>query len=224
MAIPIERRARFSLDSFALIASLVDDPVTISVHAESPHRTMAELVAACRARPDQLTYGTAGVGAVGHVAFLTLARVTGISAVHVPFQGASQVAPALLGKQIDVATTTFAETKQFMNGDAPWRVLGVMSPQRLSALPNLPTMRELGIPAEMGSIRGLGAPRLTPPEVLTEISTAVDRMARDPDYQATLEQASLPARYLPSERYVAMLATMNAGLEALWQSNPWRQQ
>jgi tripartite-type tricarboxylate transporter receptor subunit TctC len=224
MAIPIERRARFTLDSFALIAALVDDPVTISVHKDSPYRTMADLVAAMRAKPGHLTYGTAGIAAVGHIAFLTLARATGVSAVHVPFQGAAQVAPALLGKQIDIATTTVAETIQFMGGGSAWRVLGVMSPQRLDVLPDLPTMRELGIPAEMGSIRGLGAPRATPAALLAEISAAVDRAARDPEYQAALRQASLPARYLPSQGYASLLATMNSELQALWQTNPWRQQ
>jgi tripartite-type tricarboxylate transporter receptor subunit TctC len=223
MAIPIERRARFTMDSFAFIAALVDDPVTISVHAQSPHRTMQDLLAAMRARPGQMTYGTAGIGAVGHIAFLTLARATGISAEHVPFQGASNVATALLGRQIDVATTTVAESTQFMTGGSAWRVLGVMSPRRLEALPELPTMREMGIAAEMGSIRGLGAPRGTPPAVIAEVSAAVDRMVRDPEYQAALRQSSLPARYLPTEGYVALLGAMDRDLQALWQTNPWRQ-
>ena len=224
MAIPIERRARFTMESFAYIAALVDDPVTISVHATSPYRTMQELVAALRARPGQMTYGTAGIGAVGHIGFMMLARATGVTAEHVPFQGAANVATALLGRQIDVATTTVAEARQFMSGGAEWRTLGVMSPQRIEALPDLPTMREMGIAAEMGSIRGLGAPRATPREVLDTIAGAVDRMAKDEEYQAALRQASLPARYLPAEGYTGLLAAMNRDLQSLWQTHPWRQQ
>jgi tripartite-type tricarboxylate transporter receptor subunit TctC len=224
MAIPIERRSRFTMDSFAFIAALVDDPVTISVHGTSSHRSMADLLGAMRARPGQMTYGTAGIGAVGHIAFLTLARATGVTAEHVPFQGAANVATALLGRQIDMATTTIAESRQFMSGGSDWRVLGVMSPQRIEGLPELPTLRELGIAAEMGSIRGLGAPRGTPAAVVSAISGAVDRMARDPEYQAALRQASLPARYLPSEGYAALLAAMDRDLQSLWQTHPWRQQ
>jgi len=222
MAIPIERRARFTLDSFALIAAMVDDPVTISVQADSPYRSLPDLLAALRARPGRLTYGTAGIGAVGHIAMLTLGRAAGVTAEHVPFQGASNVATALLGRQIDIATTTFAEARPFAGGPG-WRVLAVMSPQRLPALPELPTMRELGIPAEMGSIRGLGAPRGTPPDTLAAIAEAVDRMAQDPDYKAALQQASLPERYLPAAGYAALLAGMNRDLQALWQTHPWRQ-
>jgi tripartite-type tricarboxylate transporter receptor subunit TctC len=224
MAIPIERRARFTMDSFAFIAALVDDPVTISVHSSSPHRSMADLVTGMRARPGQMTYGTAGIGAVGHIAFLTLARAINVTAEHVPFQGAANVATALLGRQIDMATTTVAESRQFMSGGSDWRVLGVMSPQRIEALPDLPTMREMGIAAEMGSIRGLGAPRGTPPAVVAEIAAAVDRMAKDAEYQGALRQASLPARYLPTEGYTALLAAMNRDLQSLWQTHPWRQQ
>jgi tripartite-type tricarboxylate transporter receptor subunit TctC len=224
MAIPIERRSRFTMESFAFVAALVDDPVTISVHSSSPHRTMADLLAAMRARPGQMTYGTAGIGAVDHIAFLTLARATGITAEHVPFQGAANVATALLGRQIDLATTTVAESRQFMSGGADWRVLGVMSPQRIEALPELPTMREMGIAAEMGSIRGLGAPRGTPAEVVAAIAGAVERTAKDPEYQAALRQASLPARYLPTQGYTALLASMDRDLKSLWQTHPWRQQ
>jgi tripartite-type tricarboxylate transporter receptor subunit TctC len=185
---------------------------------------MADLLAAMRARPGQMTYGTAGIGAVGHIAFLTLARATGVSAEHVPFQGASNVATALLGRQIDLATTTVAESRQFISGGSDWRVLGVMSPQRVEGLPDLPTMHEMGIAAEMGSIRGLGAPRGTPPALVSEIAAAVDRMAKDPEYEAALRQASLPARYLPSQGYTALLAAMDEGLKSLWQTHPWRQQ
>jgi tripartite-type tricarboxylate transporter receptor subunit TctC len=224
MAIPIERRARFTLDSFSLLACLVDDPVTISVHADSPYRNMQDLLAALRARPDQMTYGTAGVAAVGHIGFMTLARATGVSAIHVPFQGAAQVAPALLGKQIDIATTTFAESKQFMSGGAPWRVLAVMSPSRVEAMQDLPTMGESGINAEMGSIRGLGAPASTPAPIVAEISAAIGRIAQDSDYRAALSQASLPERFLPTDGYKALLQSMNRDLEELWKSNPWRQQ
>jgi tripartite-type tricarboxylate transporter receptor subunit TctC len=222
MAIPIERRSRFTMESFAFIAALVDDPVTISVHAQSPYRTMAGLVAAMRAQPGRMTYGTAGIGAVGHIAFLTLARALGVSAEHVPFQGAANVATAVLGRQVEIATTTFAESRRFVAaGD--WRGLGVMSPRRLAAMPDLPTMREQGIAAEMGSIRGLGAPRATPPAVLAAIAEAVAKVVQDPEYLAALDAASLPPRYLAQAGYLELLANMDRDLKALWQTNPWRQ-
>jgi tripartite-type tricarboxylate transporter receptor subunit TctC len=74
LTIPIERSTpRFTLDSFALIANLADDPVTLSVHASSPIMSVAELIATAKEKPGQLTYGTAGIGAVGHIAMMSLA-------------------------------------------------------------------------------------------------------------------------------------------------------
>ena len=66
--------------------------------------------------------GSARGGSVGHIAFLTLARAINVTAEHVPFQGAANVATALLGRQIDMATTTVAESRQFMSGGSDWRV------------------------------------------------------------------------------------------------------
>ena len=146
----------------------------------------------------------------------------GVTAEHVPFQGAANVATAVLGRQVEIATTTFAESRRFVVG-GEWRGLGVMSPQRLAAMPGLPTMREQGIAAEMGSIRGLGAPRATPAPILAAIAEAVGKMVQDPEYAAALEQASLPARYLPQAGYVELVANMDRDLKALWQTNPWRQ-
>ncbi|MBR0667582.1 tripartite tricarboxylate transporter substrate binding protein [Roseomonas hellenica] len=223
LTLPIERASpRFRLDSFALIANIADDPVTLSVHASSPIRTIEDLVAAARARPGHLTYGTAGIGAVGHIAMMSLTRATGIAAEHIPFQGASGVASALLGRQIDIATTTFAESLGFARGQSDWRILGVMSPRRLTAMPDLPTLAEAGIQVEVGSQRGLGAPRATPPEVIAAIEAAVDKMVADPDFAVAMAASSLPMRVMKANAYTAHLTNLEADLRSLWATHPWR--
>jgi hypothetical protein len=84
-------------------------------------------------------------------------------------------------------------------------------------------MREQGVAAEMGSIRGLGAPRATPPATLAAIAEAVAKMVQDAEYLAALDAASLPPRYLAQAGYMDLLASMDRDLKALWQANPWRQ-
>ncbi len=223
LTIPIERPTpRFQLDSFALIANLADDPVTLSVHSASPIRTIADFIVAAKAKPGELTYGTAGIGAVGHIAMMSLARAAAIRAEHIPFQGASAVATALLGRQIDIATTTFAESASFVSGKAGWRILGVMSPTRLSAMPELPTFVESGVLVEVGSQRGLAAPRGTPPDVMAAISGAVDKMVEDPDFKATMATSSLPLRVMKADAYAMHLKELEADLRGLWGTHPWR--
>jgi tripartite-type tricarboxylate transporter receptor subunit TctC len=223
LAIPIERaQPRFTLSSFSLIANLADDPVTISVRSSSPIRSIRDFVTAAKNRNGELTYGTAGIGAVGHIAMLSLARAAGINAEHIPFQGASGVATALLGGQIDVATTTFAESVAFAKGKADWRILGVMAPERLADMPELPTFKEAGVQVEVGSQRGLGAPAGISPEVAAALSAGIDKMVADPDFAAVMATSSLPIRVMTSAVYAEHLRKLEGDLRTLWATHPWK--
>jgi tripartite-type tricarboxylate transporter receptor subunit TctC len=221
LTIPIERQARFRLDSFTLLANIVDDPGTLSVHASSPIRSVQDLVATMKREPGRVTYGTAGVGSAGHIAMLLTGRIAGVEGTHVPFGGSSQVANALLGRQIDVATANFGEAIGFAQGGGQWRILGVMAPRRLEAAPELPTFAEAGIPVQTGSLRGLGAPRGTPPETVAEILRALDAVMADPEYRAAMTQATQAIRYVKGAEYEALLRGMETELRALWAATPW---
>ena len=101
LTIPIERTAQFKLDDFVGIGNLVTDPSAITVHEESPHRTLADLLAAARARPDTITYASPGVGTDDHLQLVLLQAVTGTRFTHVVYQGDPQLRAAVLGKQVD---------------------------------------------------------------------------------------------------------------------------
>ncbi|MBU8545397.1 MULTISPECIES: Bug family tripartite tricarboxylate transporter substrate binding protein [Roseomonadaceae] len=221
LTIPIERAARFRLDSFVPIANIVDDPGTLSVHSSSPIRSIAELVASAKARPGMLTYGTAGVGSAGHIAMLLVGRSAGISGTHVPFNGSAAVATALAGQQIEVATANFGEAIGFAGAGGNWRILGVMGPARMASHPDIPTFAEAGIPVQTGSLRGLGAPRGTPPETIAAITTALDAVMADPDYRAAMTQATQVIRYVKGAEYQALLRGMEADLRSLFAATPW---
>ncbi|RZI97259.1 MAG: tripartite tricarboxylate transporter substrate binding protein, partial [Rubrivivax sp.] len=158
LTIPIERAAKFNLASFDLLANVVDDPATLSVNASTGIRSVQDLVAAAKKSPDTLTYGTAGIGSAGHISMLMLEKAAGIKLRHVPFKGTSDVATALLGNHIDVATANLGEALAFSKGK-DWRILGQMAPRRSPMARDLPTFAEAGFALESGSLRGLGAPR-----------------------------------------------------------------
>jgi tripartite-type tricarboxylate transporter receptor subunit TctC len=221
LTIPIERAARFRLESFALLANIVDDPGTLSVHASSPVRSIADLVETMKREAGRVTYGTAGVGSAGHIAMLMVGRSAGVEGTHVPFGGSAQVANALIGRQIDVATANFGEAIGYAQGGGQWRILGVMAPNRLEAAPNLPTFTEAGIPVQTGSLRGLGAPRGTPPEVVAEIIRALDAVMADAAYRAAMAQATQAIRYVKGPAYETLLRGMEGDLRTLWSATPW---
>jgi tripartite-type tricarboxylate transporter receptor subunit TctC len=138
VTIPIERRARYRLEDFALIANVVDDPGAFFVAADSPFRTLADLVAHAKAKPEDVTYGTSGIGSDDHLAALAFERLAGVKLTHVPFAGASAVRNALLGRQITVASLNMGEgIADMQSGTA--RALGQMAERRWEAASDTPT-------------------------------------------------------------------------------------
>jgi len=220
VTIPIERRPRWSLDSFTFVAGVVEDPATFAVHPDSPIRTVADLVAAARGAPGAVTLGTQGVGSAGHIAMLLLEEAAGVRFEPVAYAGAAPAALALLQRQIAATTANLGESLTFA-GQQPWRTLGVMSADRSPMAPDVPTFREAGYDLRGGSLRGLGAPAGMPAEVTRRLSDAVGRVLRDPDFVATSERTFQPLRFLPSDLYVAYLREVDAAHRTLWRARPW---
>ena len=100
--IPIERQARYTLDSFEPIGNVVYDPGVFVVLADSGIKTLDDLVAAAKDRPGELTYATTGIGSDDHLAMLKFQRLTGTELQHVPFEGSAPARAALLGGHVDV--------------------------------------------------------------------------------------------------------------------------
>ena len=222
LTIPTEREARFTWESFDLLGTIAEDPGTLSVHEDSPITSVADLVAAAQAAPGTITFGTAGIGSAGHIAVLLFERAAGVSLRHIPYSGSADVRTGLLNRDIQVATANLGEALNFADGQ-PWRILGVMAADRVGAVPDLPTFAEAGYPVSGGSLRGLGVPAGTPPEVLEILRSAMAEVMADPDFIAESERANVPLLYLDPETYAATLRATAEGIAALWAESPWRQ-
>jgi len=136
------------LKDFAPIAAVASQPVVLLVNASSPYKTLADVVAASKAKPESLRIGLAGNGTVGHLAGEMLERRAGIRILNVPYKGAGPAMTDLLGNQVEL---NFANTPvaipQLAGGKV--RALAISSPQRLKSVPQLaavPTVAELGYP------------------------------------------------------------------------------
>ena len=144
--------------------------------------TVKQFVDYARANPGKATLGSAGVGAVTHLAIELLKREAGVDVIHVPFRSTGQTMPALLGDQIDG-----------LFGDAPIlapqveagkiQALAVAAPKRASALPNVPTMGEAGFPGVIAeSWYGYVVSARTPPAVVKRLQEALATAQNDPEY------------------------------------------
>jgi len=172
------------LKDFAPIAPVASQPVVLLVNASSPYKTLADVVAASKAKPESLRIGLAGNGTVGHLAGEMLERRAGIKILNVPYKGAGPAMTDLLGNQVEL---NFANTPvaipQLTGGKV--RALAISSPQRLKTVPQLssvPTVAELGYPGfDAITWTGLVAPAGTPPAVIDRINSEVQKILKRPD-------------------------------------------
>jgi tripartite-type tricarboxylate transporter receptor subunit TctC len=222
VTLPMERQARFRLEDFSLIGNIVDDPGGLWVRADSDIRSFADLIAAARARPETISYGTTGVGSDDHLAVLALERATGTKFLHVPFAGSAQVKQNLISRALQLGSMNMSEAVNDMR-QGVLRPLAQMAATRWEMTPQVPTLRELGHDVIEGSMRGMAAPAGLPAEVVARLAVSVRRTVDDPAFQEAARSQSLPLRFLDPAAYLAELQALRVGYQALWNQHPWRE-
>lgn len=206
--------AELSYKDFDLIALLNRSPAGISVKADSPFKTLKDLVEYAKANPGVVTVGHAGPGQSWHLAAASLAQKLGLKFTYVPFDGAAPTRTALVGGHISVATTGMDEVLQFYK-TKQIRILAVNNVTRHPAFPDVPTVAEAGYPIENPVLdwRGLGVPKGTPPEVLKVLRDGFRKAAEDPDYIKLMDDLALPRMYLEHDKFGEFLANIEKTLE-----------
>jgi tripartite-type tricarboxylate transporter receptor subunit TctC len=139
------------------------------VPAESRFNTVAQLIAEMKAKPDSLTYGTAGAGTSQHLSGQLFQSITQTRMRQITYKGGSQAMVDLMGGQIDIVFETVAAARPMMDAKRV-KVLGVTYSQRLASLPGVPTLEEAGVPKfEMQSWQGVFAPANTPKPIVERL-------------------------------------------------------
>ncbi|MCA0301488.1 MAG: tripartite tricarboxylate transporter substrate binding protein [Proteobacteria bacterium] len=199
------RPPAYELDQLAPVALLSADPTVLVVRADGPYRTLADLVAAARARPGTINYGSSGVYGTLHVAMEIFAGAADIKLFHVPYQGGGPAVAALLGGQVDaLASGPAAAIGQIKAGKM--RALAVWGDKRLASLPDVPSMKELGYDATFSIWSGVFAPAGTPPAVLQAIRDAVRRTVEDPEFRDAMAKVETPIAYLDAPAFAEFVA------------------
>ncbi len=175
--------------SFAPVAWIARVPNVLVVNPSVKANTVRELINLARAQPGQLAYGSGGNGSAANLATEYFKLQTGASLLHVPYRGTIPAVTDLVGGQIQVLFTGApAVMGQVKSGQL--RALAVSSPQRLAALPELPTMAEAtGIKGfEADQWYGLVAPAGTPKEVVAKLNAQINRALNSPELKERLAQ------------------------------------
>jgi len=142
----------------------------VVVNPTSPYRSIADLIAAARAEPDKLSYGTYGTGTSAHLAGELFKHMAKVNLTTVPYKGAAPAITDLIGGQIQVMFTTVASAASLVEA-GQLRALAVTSVERSPAFPQLPTVSEAGVPGyDAEAWYGLFAPAKTPPEIVARLN------------------------------------------------------
>jgi len=160
---------------FAPIALLAKVPNIFVVNANVPVKDFKEFVALAKQKPGTLNYGSAGNGSAGHLAFEYLKFVTGIDVVHVPYRGTGPQLQDLLGGRLEAASAgTPALMPHIKSGKL--RAIAVGTPERIPALPDVPTVAELGYPGfETSQWYGIIGPAGMPKDVVAKLSVEINK-------------------------------------------------
>jgi tripartite-type tricarboxylate transporter receptor subunit TctC len=166
--------------AFAPISLVADMSMLVVVHPKTNVKTLADLLAAARANPGKLTFGSAGVGTTGHLGQALLTHVAKINLTHIPYRGAAPSVTDLIAGQIDGVVDNPPTVMSHIRAGTIVP-LAVAAKERLAVLPDVPTAAEAGLPGwEASSWFGVVAPAATPPEIIRRLHAEIAKAVRQP--------------------------------------------
>ena len=188
------------LEDFDQVTVLVDLPFVVVTNNQFPAKNLQEFIAYGREHPGEITFGNAGMGTQQHLTQMMFARAAGIDVNIVPYKGSSPAINDLLGGHIDAALDNTGVQIPYIQSEQV-RPLFVTSPQRVPALPDVPTGPEAGLPGFSAvAWFGLAAPKGTPAAVVSKIQQAISHEFAKPEMQKRLvDLGMLPLVSTPDE-------------------------
>jgi tripartite-type tricarboxylate transporter receptor subunit TctC len=186
----------YKLSDFNPIALLSSDPTVLVVGSKSPWKTVADFVADAKKRPGEIKYSSSGVYGTMHVAMEMFAHSAGIKLRHIPTGGGGPALTALLGGHVDALSGGPNVSIPHIKAGTV-RVLAGWGDKRLAALPEVPTLLELGYKdVEFYIWSGLFAPAATPQPIIKMLREATAKAVQSPDFKSAMEKMATPISYL----------------------------
>ena len=177
---------------FTAITNIVNTPGAIIAGSKVPFNTFQELVKAAQANPGKVSYASVGMGSIPHLTAEMLSRDVGIRMNHVPYKGAAPAMQDLLAGVVDLSFETALTNVVTQSAAGKIKVLAITGPQRVSALPQVPTVAESGYPGfSAQGWFGFFGPAGLPPQITQRLNDIATEMLRDPALKERFEKLGI---------------------------------
>ncbi|MGA8615737.1 MAG: tripartite tricarboxylate transporter substrate binding protein [Xanthobacteraceae bacterium] len=195
--IPVPYKA---IDDFAMIGMIVEGPpLVLIIDAALPYKSLAELLADAKAKPNKISFGTSGPATSPAMALAQLNALAKTAIVGVPYAGSGEAARNVSGSGVQGAFAFYAQAKPLADGGKV-RTLAIASPKRIATWSEVPTMQELGFPNfDYDGFVGLAAPAKTPQPIIAYLNKQLNDVVQSKEFRSRMEALGMtvPAENTP---------------------------
>lgn len=195
-----DRKPKFTRNDFVPIARFTAGPMALIVNAETPYKTLKELIDDAKKRPNQIIFSSSGLYGALHLPTVLFMKAAGIEMRHLPTNGGGPALTALLGNNAQVlASSVAAANAHIRSGKA--RALAVYSDKRLASMPDVPILKEQGLDVEFYLWVGLFAPKGTPEAAVTKLRAEAGKAVATPQFQTAIKNIGDEVAYLDAPAF-----------------------
>jgi putative tricarboxylic transport membrane protein len=199
---PMEKDVGYKTDDLVNVYIFQLTPDAIVVPADSPYKSLKDLIAAAKKTPGAITMSGSGTNSGPHLSAITFNQLAGVKTTYIPFSGTATSVAAMLGKQVNAAMTF--TTAAIQQGDKV-RMLAVALDKRLDTHPDVPTFKELGIDMTSGVFRGVAVPKATPEADRKKLSDLFGKVNQDPAFRKKMTDGGFVIVDVPYEKMTVFL-------------------
>lgn len=194
------RTPKFTRADFIPIARLTEGPLVLVVNDQQPYKTLKELVDDAKKRPDEIIFSSSGLYGALHLPTALFMNAAGVKMRHLPTNGGGPALTAILGNNSQVLVTSIAAASAQMKA-GKLRALACFSSKRAAALPDVPTLKELGYNVEFSIWVGLFAPKGTPAPVIAKLRAETKKVAESEQFKTTIANIGDVVAYLDQPEF-----------------------
>ena len=193
---------------FTYLLQVASFPLGVTVKADSPHKSWADLMAYAKANPGKVTFGSPGIGTNAHLAMELVLRNAGVEMTHVPYKGPMPILQAVLGGEVTLQVSGMEWKPNVEAGGM--RLLTMLTAARHPSFPNVPAIAELGFPFDVEVPMGFVAPKDMDPAIAKRLHDAFKAASEKPDIKAIYQKYDIGYRYANGDTFKKSLEDVAA--------------